>query len=582
MTMPRPEHPKMQLRRDNWQNLNGQWQFEIDNGRSGIARGLMKNDVALNSEITVPFCPESDLSGVGHKDFMYGVWYKRTITVSEEQLAGLVRLHFGAVDYKCTVYVNEKKVGTHVGGYVSFYFDIAEYLVAGENTITVYAEDDTRDPLVPRGKQSEEFYSHGCDYTRTTGIWQTVWVEFLPIVHLERFRVYPDAVNGKATLVVQLSGAAALTVKASYEGKPMGEVTVDCMGGHETIVLDLAEKHLWEVGEGRLYDLELTYGDDVVHSYFGLRTVSLDGGLFRLNGKIVFQRLVLDQGFYPDGVYTAPTDAELLGDIERSMAMGFNGARLHEKVFEERFLYHADRLGYLVWGEYPDWGMTHLVPEAIYAILPEWLEEIERDFNHPAIIGWCPLNEVWDRAELYQDWKRPGNVWDKSRYAPYAPLMSLIYRATKAADSTRPCVDTSGGYHVETDVFDLHDYTQDLEEFAKRYPADGSIPYDQFGDRQTYRGEAIFNSEYGGIGFSIDSTAWSYGSAARTQEEYIARFKGLTEILLRCPKVFGLCYTQLTDVEQEQNGVYTFDRRPKVDPEVFHAILTQKAAIEEE
>ena len=310
MTMPRPEHPKMQLRRDNWQNLNGQWQFEIDNGRSGVARGLMKNDVKLNGEITVPFCPESELSGVGNKDFMYGVWYKRTITITEKQLAGLVRLHFGAVDYKCTVYVNEKMVGSHSGGYVSFYFDIAEYLVAGENTITVFAEDDTRDPLIPRGKQSELYHSHGCDYTRTTGIWQTVWVEFLPIVHLESFRVYPDAVNGKATLVVQLRGAAALTVKASYEGKPMGETTVNCLGGHETIVLDLLEKHLWEVGQGRLYDLELTYGDDVVHSYFGLRTVSLAGGLFRLNGKIVFQRLVLDQGFYPDGVYTAPSDAE--------------------------------------------------------------------------------------------------------------------------------------------------------------------------------------------------------------------------------------------------------------------------------
>ena len=581
MNMPRPEHPKMQLRRDNWLNLNGQWQFEIDNGRSGVARGLMKNDAKLSSEITVPFCPESALSGVGHKDFMYGVWYKKTITVTEEQLTGLVRLHFGAVDYKCTVYVNEQLAGTHVGGYVSFYFDIAQYLVAGENTITVYAEDDTRDPMIPRGKQSEEFYSHGCDYTRTTGIWQTVWVEFLPVVHLERFRVYPDVVTGKATLVVQLCGAAALTVKASYEGRPMGEVTADCAGGHATVVLDLTEKHLWEVGQGRLYDLELTYGDDVVHSYFGLRTVSLDGGVFRLNGKVVFQRLVLDQGFYPDGVYTAPTDAELLADIERSMAMGFNGARLHEKVFEERFLYHADRLGYLVWGEYPDWGMTHLVPEAIYAILPEWLEEIERDFNHPAIIGWCPLNEVWDRSEFYQDWKRPGHVWDKSRFAPYAPLIAMLYRATKAADSTRPCVDTSGGYHVETDVFDLHDYTQDLEEFARRYPADGSLPYDQFETRQTYRGEAIFNSEYGGIGFSIDGSAWSYGSAARTQEEYIARFKGLTETLLRCPRIFGLCYTQLTDVEQEQNGVYTFDRKPKVDPAVFHEILTQKAAIEE-
>lgn len=581
MNIPRPEHPKMQLRRDSWQNLNGTWQFEADPGRSGLARGLAKKDARLAGQIQVPFCPESVLSGVGTPDFMYGVWYQKTICLTDEQLSGLVRLHFGAVDYKCTVYVNEQLAGTHQGGYVSFYFDIAPFLQPGDNTITVFAEDDVRDPLVPRGKQSEAFFSHGCDYTRTTGIWQTVWLEFLPVVHLDRMRLYPDAATGKVTVVAQLCGAAALTLKASYQGRPMGEVTLPCVGGSETVVLPLAETHLWEIGHGRLYDLELIYGEDVVHSYFGLRSVQLDDGVFRLNGKAVFQRLVLDQGFYPDGIYTAPTDAALLADIERSIAMGFNGARLHQKVFEERFLYHADRMGYLVWGEYPDWGLSRTDPMAIYSILPEWLEEVERDFNHPAIIGWCPLNEVWDRDLNIGSVAAADPVWKHSQHSPFAPLIAMLYRATKAADPTRPCVDASGGYHVETDIFDLHDYEQDPEIFAQHYPADGSMPFDQFESRQVYRGEAIFNSEYGGIGFSLDDTAWSYGSAAHSQEEYIARFKALTETLLRCPRIFGLCYTQLTDVEQEQNGLYTYDRRPKVDPAVMHAILSQKAAVEE-
>lgn len=564
MNIPRSEHPKMQFRRDNWQNLNGTWQFEIDNGRSGKARGLAKNDTVLSSQIMVPFCPESALSGVEHKDFMYGVWYKRTVTLSSEELSGLVRLHFGAVDYRCTVYVNEKEAGTHTGGYTSFYFNIAHLLQPGENVITVYAEDDTRDPLIPRGKQSEEFFSHGCDYTRTTGIWQTVWMEFLPQTHIEAFRIDTEAATGQVNLSLQLLGAATLTVKASYEGKPMAEASVTSAGGSAVLSMTLAERHLWEVGCGRLYDLELTYGDDTVHSYFGLRSVAMNDHAFLLNGRSVFQRLVLDQGFYPDGIYTAPSDEALERDIKLSMTMGFNGARLHEKVFEERFLYHCDRLGYLAWGEYPNWGLDHTRSEAIYSILPEWLSEVQRDYNHPAIIGWCPFNETWDRAGHVQ----------------YDPLLALVYRATKAVDPNRPCIDTSGNFHVETDIFDLHDYEQDAAVFASHYPVDGPF-VDRFEVRQPYNGKPVFISEYGGIGYSIGSAAWSYGSAARTEEEYIQRFTALTETLLKHPRIFGLCYTQLTDVEQEQNGVYTYHREPKVDPAIFHAILSQKAAIED-
>ena len=566
MTIPRAEHPNPQFERANWQCLNGEWDFLIDRGRSGKDRRFYTPETEFPLKITVPFCPQSRLSGIGDTDFMAAVWYRRKITVTGQQLQGLVLLHIGACDYKTTVYVNGREAGVHKGGYVSFSFDITPLLFAGENELVILAEDDERDPMIPRGKQSEEFFSHGCDYTRTTGIWQTVWLEFVPKTHIRAIRLFPD-IRGSLTMEASLCGFGTLTAKAFYAGRPVGSVTLEHAGGSETLVLPLCETHLWEPGQGRLYDLELTFGGDTVKSYFGLRTVRLDGYRFLINGTSVFQRLVLDQSFNPDGIYTAPDDAFLRGDIERSMAMGFNGARLHEKIFEPRFLYHADRLGYLVWAEYPNWGLDHTRPEAVYPILHEWLEEMARDFNHPSIIGWCPFNETWDR-----DGRRQCD-----------DVLRTVYRATKAADATRPCIDVSGGYHVETDIYDVHDYDQNPQTFRANYDKlmeTGEL-HDWLGDRQHYTpGMATFVSEYGGIRWS-EGDGWGYGNAPKSEEEFLARYRGLTEALLGNSRMFGFCYTQLTDVEQEQNGLYTYDRTPKFDPAVIRAINTQKAAIED-
>ncbi len=568
MSIPRPEHPNPQFARQTWKNLNGDWQFMIDNGRSGIARGLYREDAVFDGTIRVPFCPESRLSGVEHRDFLAGVWYRRTVTLSEPETRRLVRLHFGAVDYHAIVYVNGQPAGEHTGGYTSFALDISPLVRVGSNTVTVFAQDDTRDPRIPRGKQSEEYDSHGCDYTRTTGIWQTVWLEFLPHTHIESVKYYPDSGQGTITVRAALAGAGTLTAAVFYEGRPVGRHTAASAGGGELFTIPLAETHLWEPGHGRLYEVRLTYGDDAVCSYFGLRSVRLDGSAFRINGKAVFQRLVLDQGFYPDGVYTAPDDEALQNDIRLSMAMGFNGARLHEKVFEPRFLYHCDRMGYLVWGEYPDWGADYSRPETHIRFLGEWMEAVERDFNHPAIVGWCPHNEVW----TYQD--RP----------PYRPGLVLTYRMTKAADPTRPCIDASGWLHTETDIYDIHDYEQDPAALAgrlNRFAADGELA-DPFAGPQHYAGQPVMVSEYGGILWRADGSGWGYGSSPKTAEEFLARFAGLTAALLANPRLCGLCYTQLTDVEQEQNGLVTFDRRPKFDPARIRAILSQKAAAEEE
>ena len=573
MNIPRSEHPKPQFQRNNWVNLNGQWDFCIDNGRSGKARKFYEDFTAFDKKITVPFCVESELSGIGNKDFMYGVWYKRTIEISAENTEKRTVLHIGAADYRTTVFVNGSEVGTHTGGYVSFSFDISDFVTSGENTLVIYCEDDTRCPMIPRGKQSEEYYSHSCDYTRTTGIWQTVWLEFTEVSYIKSVKYFPDYRNGTLAVTGEVTGCENLALKASYEGREVGSASIDNCAGTFSLTLKLSEIHLWEAGHGRLYDLILTFGKDEVRSYFGLRNIWFDGFKFMLNGKSVFQRLILDQGFYPDGIYTAPSDAELLNDIKRSMACGFNGARLHEKVFEERFLYYCDREGYLVWGEYANWGLDHTRPESIYSLLPEWLSEIDRDFNHPAIIGWCPFNETWDMDGRKQ----------------YDDVLRLVYRATKTADKTRPCIDTSGNFHVETDIFDLHDYEQKVEIFKENNDKiiGTGIPFDRFEDRQTYKkGQPVFISEYGGIKWSATDgnsrdVSWGYGDAPKTEEEFKARYKGLTDALLDNPCFFGFCYTQLTDVEQEQNGVYTYDRKEKFPAEFFYNVDSRKAAIED-
>ena len=568
-SLPRPEHPQPQMERSAWRSLNGAWQFAFDFGRSGLDRHFERRD-ALDTTITVPFCPESVLSGVHYTDFIPAVWYARAFTLTPEELSGRVLLHFGAVDYEAHVFVNGEPAGTHRGGYTSFCFDITDLCRAGENRLSVYAEDDNRSGKQPHGKQCESFDSQGCDYTRTTGIWQTVWLEFVPETYIQSVQYYSNITEGTLLVQAKLCGAGTFTVKASFEGRPCGEASASAENGFAAVTLPLSELHLWDVGRGNLYDLTLTFGGDSVKSYAGMREVRIEGRSVLLNGRPVFQRLVLDQGFYPDGIYTAPDDSALVRDIELSLAAGFNGARLHQKVFEPRFLYHCDRLGYLAWGEMANWGLDYSDPAALEAFLGEWLDAVDRDFNHPSIVGWCPFNETWDREGRRQ----------------LDSLLAMVYRVTKQLDPTRPCIDTSGNFHVVTDIYDVHDYEQDPASFAAHYEAfrTGGAFYDAQAARQQYDGKKpMFVSEYGGIKWNPQGDvekAWGYGDGPATEEAFIARYRGLTEALLSNPNMFGFCYTQLYDVEQETNGLYTYSREPKFDMAVFHAINTQPAACE--
>ena len=568
MTIPRSEHPDPQFQRKDWLNLNGEWDFEFDFGNSGLRAGVLEKD-EWSRKINVPFCPESKLSGIEYTDFIAAVWYRKSVTVTEAQLEGRVLIHFGAVDYETYLYVNGEEVGYHKGGYTSFTFDITEFMTAGENVIAVNARDDVRDPLVPRGKKSDLYNSHGCDYTRTTGIWQTVWLEFVPKAYVKSFKLFPDTVNATLGVSAVVEGEGAFKAEAFYDGRLVGSFEKTA-AGFVSGDIKLSETHLWEVGCGRLYDLKITFGGDEISSYFGLRDIRIDGYKVLINGKSVFQRLVLDQGFYADGIYTAPSDEALEKDIRLSLAVGFNGARLHQKVFEPRFLYHCDRLGYIVWGEFGNWGLDYSRDGALEAMLPQWCESVARDFNHPAIVGWCPFNETWDRDGRKQN----------------DELLRIIYRVTKQLDETRPCIDTSGNFHVETDIFDVHDYEQKVEIFKGNYDRlmTEGVLFERFPDRQEYDGKKpAFVSEYGGIQWSLGSRgdAWGYGNAPKSEQEFIDRYKGLTDALLDNERMFGFCYTQLYDIEQEQNGLYYYDRSPKFDPELFRRINSRKAAIED-
>jgi hypothetical protein len=605
---PRPEHPRPDFQRSNWLNLNGSWEFQIDKeGKMPVAD--IKPDMPLAQKILVPFCPESRLSGIGQTDFMKHVFYRRRFALPAAMQGQRVLLTFGAVDFDATVWVNGRKLGSHQGGYTPFTFDVTAALQPGENQIFLSVYDDTASSLQATGKQAHSKESRGCVYTRTTGIWQTVYLEAVGETWIRDVSLLPDVDGSRLFVQSWIAGPgrkATVRLTASAEGRPVASEETPAAWRSTMAVLRIPAARLWQVGAPYLYDLKITLQRDgrtldEVSSYFGMRKLSIDGNRFLINDKPVFQRTVLDQGFYPDGIYTAPTDAALRRDIELSMAAGFNGARLHQKVFEPRLLYWADKLGYLVWGEYPSWGANYGKAEVQAQVLLEWEEELRRDRNHPAIIGWCPLNETSTGAEYGQ--------------------MQRLLSVTQLIDPTRPFLDASGYSHLyaDTDVFDSHNYNQNPDDFRRQllaFSLTGKSPYQNHrGKENDYAGQPYFVSEYGGAhlasaqelaktreeaqaesaakalrkGKSPDKgdaknkerrTSWGYGSASENIDAFLARYKGLTDVLLDNPNCFGFCYTQLTDVEQEQNGVYYYDRRPKYDPDRLKQINARPAAYE--
>ncbi len=582
-TVPRPEYPRPQFRRKAWTNLNGEWRFAFDDGDVGRAEGWQNvaggpDGSPFDLTITVPFSYQSKLSGIGERDFHDVVWYARTFVHAPGD-DGRLLLHFGAVDYRAEVWVNGTHVASHEGGHTPFSADVTFALRGeGENVLVVRAEDPSTDATIPRGKQYWKEESEGIFYTRTTGIWQTVWLEPVDRRRVGSLRLTPDV--DEASIDVEASVEAfepgmILRLVVLFDG---GEVLDDRVTVTSPVVrrrLPLIRPgeapdtphlsrwpgaKLWSPEEPNLYDLRLELLDadgntlDAVDGYFGVRKVETRDGQVYLNNRPYYQRLVLDQGYFPDGILTAPSDDDLRRDIELAKEMGFNGARKHQKVEDPRWLYWADTLGLIVWGEMAN---AYQYSEAyVRRITAEWQEAVMRDYNHPSIVAWVPMNESWGVPSLATD------------PAQREHLLAL-YHLTRSLDGTRPVVSNDGWEHALTDLCNIHDY-RDAEALAQTYVTpESSVSAAPVGRRiyapgHGYRGEPILVTEFGGIAFAGEEGGWGYTTVANA-EDFLSRYEAMIEALLACDPVQGFCYTQLTDVEQEVNGLLTYDRRPKAD-----------------
>lgn len=596
-TMPRPEYPRPQLHRERWTNLNGEWDFTFDVEDLGItedwqsvtSEDLDSGNSPFDLSITVPFCYQSKLSGIGETDFHDIVWYARTFehrfADGEEHLL----LHFGAVDYRATVWVNGVQIVEHEGGHTPFSAEVTHALRGEKNVVVVRAEDPSRDVTIPRGKQYWKEKSEGIFYTRTTGIWQTVWLEPVNRHRIGSLRLTPDVDAACVDVELEIEryqSGLVLRLSIELEGAPVLEDHVAARSSLVERRLPLLLRGeapdtprlsqwprpaLWSPEEPNLYDLKVELLDeddavlDAVESYFGLRKIETRDGKVFLNNRPYYQRLVLDQGYFPDGILTAPTDDDLRRDIELAKEMGFNGARKHQKVEDPRWLYWADTLGFLVWGEMAN--AYQYSQDYVRRIAAEWQEAIRRDYNHPCIVAWVPMNESWGVPNLMRD----------SRQVEH--LLSL-YHLTRSLDVTRLVVSNDGWEHALTDLCNIHDY-RDADALARSYATPETSVAATPANRPIYvpghghRGEPILITEFGGIAFDSQGGGWGYTTVSDA-EEFLERYESLIYALLKSDPVQGFCYTQLTDVEQEVNGLLTYNRKPKADLSRIREITTDK------
>jgi beta-galactosidase/beta-glucuronidase len=575
-SVPRPEFPQPQFEREQWLNLNGSWEFAFDDNNHGLTEDWAAGGKAFSRHITVPFCFESKLSGIADTSFHPWVWYRRSITIPADWKGRRIVLHFGAVDYRAIVWINGGRAGQHEGGNVPFQFDITDMLKPGANTITVRAEDPPTDRYIPRGKQYWEPKSAGIFYTRTSGIWQTVWLEAVGDSYLLRVRTTPSldgAVRFDASIAHPASGLE-FVAKIRYEGTDVAQSSARVEGPRAGAIALISDPKLWSPRRPRLYDVtfELRRGSTVVDrvsSYFGYRSVTAENGRVILNRDTIFLKFVLDQGYWPESILTPPSDEAIQYDIRMTQAMGFNGARKHQKLEDPRYLYWADKMGFLVSSEMAN---AYLFDDGyVERFTREWMEAVERDYNHPSIIIWVPINESWGVPDL-SDPRQQNHL-------------KSLYALTHSMDATRLVIDNEGWQHTGmTDLFALHDYARTGELLSERYKDLGKpglhVPNDDVAPLvpgATYNGSPFYLSEFGGIAFippghDVPKEAWGYSGVEKTAESAMERLRGLYQAIARAPAWAGLCYTQLTDVEQEINGLMTYDRKPKFDPKAIKDI----------
>lgn len=575
MAQPRAEYPRPQFERTDWVNLNGTWTYAFDFGRTGEARNYATSK-GFDGKITVPFCPESSLSGVQYVDFINSIWYQRTLNIPAAWEGKKIFLNFGAVDYEATIYIDGKAVQTHYGAGSSFAVDLTKVVKPGQShNLVIRVNDDLRGGKQPGGKQCTSYYSAGCSYTRVTGIWQTVWMEAVDREGLKSVYAVPDIDQKQLVVTPQFyteSNTNKLIVTVLDGKKVVATKTVPATN-NSIVVLPFKTMKLWTPEEPNLYDVtyKVVAQDgkviDEVKSYAGMRKIHCANGYFYLNNVPYYQRLVLDQGYYPDGIWTAPSDEALKHDIEMSKAVGFNGARLHQKNFEERYFYWADKLGYITWAEFASWGLNVNDELAARNTLGEWAELVERDRNHPSIVTWTPFNETWGARDT----------------GAYPRMMRDLYNITKAMDPSRPVNDASGDSHVLTDIWSVHNYRRGDDLFNSLKIEEGKEPYRNINinDRgkqnfARFDGQPYMVDEFGGLPWIKEAdrgSSWGYGGNIDTEEDFFNILRGEIEALKASKHVVGFCYTQITDVEQEKNGVYYYDRTPKFDTEKWREIF---------
>lgn len=580
--IPRPEHPRPDFMRDTFYNLNGIWEFAFDDGNVGLKEGWYKPGYNFDKTITVPFCYQSAASGIGPTDEIHPImWYRRKFTVPAEMQGKSILMNFGAVDYEAMVYVNGMAVGGHKGGYTPFQLDVTHFVTEGENDLCVRVVD-MPDPIQPRGKQYWKRGLFSCLYTASSGIWQTVYLEAAGDLRIDYIHVTPDIDRGLASVEILLNRVpdreVSLALEVKLEEKKIRRVVTTTVNRNVTVVIDMDTRDtfypmaLWSPNNPSLYDLRAQLLDeeiqlDQVDTYFGMRKVEVRDGVVYLNNDRIYQKLVLDQGYWPDTMITPPSDEAIREDLEWTKKFGFNGARKHQKIEDPRYYYWADKMGVLVWGELPSaFAFTDETVENLTVTMQEF---IRRDFNHPSIIAWVPLNESWGVPQILSN-KRQQNT------------ASMLYYLTKAADGTRICSGNDGWEQMHTDICGLHDYNSTKEVLKKHFADRDFIEKQTCDGRRAYADgyvptgkEAFMVTEYGGIAFANiglqgelgGMETWGYHGKESDEESFFARYEACTEAITEIPFCQGYCYTQLTDIMQEINGLLMPDRKPKVNIE---------------
>jgi beta-galactosidase/beta-glucuronidase len=585
--IPRAEQPRPDFARRDWQTLNGPWQFEFDDQDEGLRARWYAGTKHFSRQIVVPYTFQSKLSGIGDTAFHDVVWYRRAFQVPAAWSGRRVLLQFGAADYEATVWVNGHEAGRHVGGHVGFGFDVTDLLQPGDNAVVVRIVDPGTDRTIPRGKQYWRAKSEAIFYTRTTGLWQPVWIEAAGAVRIARLRITPDVDRSTASVEVDLARSARATeeatppvrlrLTASYKGSEAASLDTSVAGDHALAQLSLPGQHLWSPEHPDLYDLalEVIAGGTVldrVDSYFGQRKVAVHDGKIYLNNSPYYLRLALDQGYWPESVLTPPSDEAIQYDIRMIKAFGLNGVRKHQKAEDPRWLYYADTMGILVWGEMAN--AYDYSPDYVRRFADEWQEVVARDYNHPAIVAWVPINESWGVPAILTNAGQQAHA-------------ITMYELTKSLDPMRPVVDNDGWEHTDhTDLMTIHDYARTGEDLARKYAGlekdPARIPRngrEALVEGARYNGAPFLLTEFGGIAFRLGASQaaneWGYSGVEPTREAFVARLDGLLKAVRANPIWAGYCYTQLTDVEQEINGLMTYDRKPKVEPETYKKILGQ-------